>query len=70
VQPVHARNHVFEKFFFPAQFLRALLVAPDVRALEFACDLDQALLLGIDVKGTSAARLGEPEGPPALRRFD
>jgi hypothetical protein len=55
-QAAHARHHVLEELFLLAQFLRALLIAPDLRSLEFPSDLDQPLFFGIDVKGTSAAR--------------
>jgi len=55
----HAADDVVEQFFFPAQLLRLLGVAPDVRVLEFARDLGQAMCFGIDVKDTSAARQRE-----------
>ena len=42
------------KGLFPAEFLRALGVAPDVRLFELPSDFDQALLLGVEVKDTSA----------------
>jgi hypothetical protein len=45
----------FEGLAFPAQLLRAFVVAPDVRVFYEPDDFAQALLLGIEVKDTSAA---------------
>src|SRR6185437_2447470 len=53
---------------FLAQVLRALRVGPDVGILERARDLDQARLLRVVVKDTSAARPRAPRGPGGCAR--
>jgi hypothetical protein len=45
----------FEPFLFLAEFLRALLVFPELRVFQLAVQRFEASLLGIEVKDTSAA---------------
>jgi len=66
----HARDDVLEQFSFLAKLLRAFLIAPDFGGFQLAYDFGQPVLFGIDVKGTSAARLGEPEGRIESRQSD
>jgi hypothetical protein len=45
-----------ERFLFPADFLRALLVLPEPGIFQLPVQGREALLLGFEVKDTSAAR--------------
>jgi hypothetical protein len=52
---VHAAqclHHLFQARPLATQFLGALGMVPDGGILQFAADLDQAFLLGIEVKDT------------------
>jgi len=49
-----AADDPLQAFLFAAEFLRALGVAPDVGLFELPSDFDQAFLLGVEVKDTSA----------------
>jgi hypothetical protein len=65
-QPLHAADHVVQQLFLAPQLLGALGVVPDLGVFQLACYDRQPLLLGIDVKDTSAAR---PSAASARRRW-
>ena len=54
VEQQQVADDALQGLLFAAEFLRALGIAPDVRFFELSPDFDQACLLGVEVKDTSA----------------
>ena len=65
---VERADHRLQRLLFLAQLLRALRVFPQLGVFELAVQRRQALLLGVEVKDTSAAPPTAPAGPTERRR--
>jgi hypothetical protein len=58
------QHHLFQRAFFPAQFLGAFGVVPDFRVFQFQIDDDQAFVFLIVVKDTSGVQRRAPPDRP------
>jgi hypothetical protein len=61
-------DHVFQRFFFLAEFLRAFGIVPDLRVFQGGIDFSQAVDFDIKVKDTPEGRQTVFAGPADCSR--